>query len=253
LLISSGCFFRQNETHDKLIWLLESGNEAFQAKQYDKAIEFYDAGLKISPEDITFLNHKSSALVLRAVEKYNAAALLAGEQARDDAREAAKKDFEDAAAVSSESVRILKKRSAVALFILDPFGLTKTQALAVHAESMSLLAKIVDNTKADAALEAIHEYAEAETDEQKKLKAHLNAGKMLIDTYNGQKAFLEYKKILESNPDNLEAVLGVGMALSQSGQEDDLREAKAFLQKFVERAPQDHPSMATAKEILASL
>ena len=99
----------------------------------------------------------------------------------------------------------------------------------------------------------MREYIEVETDEQKRLKAQLSAGKMLIDTYNGQKAFVEYKNILKDNPDNLDATLGVGMALAQSGQQDDLREAKTFLQKFVDNAPPDHPSMATAKEILNSL
>jgi len=76
---------------------------------------------------------------------------------------------------------------------------------------------------------------------------------MLIDTYNGQKAFVEYKKVLDSNPNNSNAILSVGMAFAQSGQKDDFREAKTHLQRFVNQAPADHPSMATAKEILNSM
>lgn len=252
-LATSGCFSREAETFQKLNQILESGNSALRAKQYDKAIEFYDAGLKISPQELAFLNNKSTALRLRGADLYNKSILLENQKDKTDGINAAKKDFSDAYFASSESVKALKSKSPVELYILGSMEDLKSQTLESHAEAMRLMATIVDRTKADEALEAMREYINIETDQAKKLKARLNVGKMLLDTYNGQKAFIEYKKVLDDNPNNLEATLGVGMALAQSGQQDDFREAKPYMQRFVNQAPADHPSMAAAKEILDSM
>ena len=253
ILITSSCLFGENRTFQKLNQLLESGNDALRAKQYDKAIEFYDAGLRISPEELALLNNKSTAMRLRAADVYNTSIRLTDEKAKTDGINAAKKDFIDASVVSSKAVKILKNKSPVELLILGTIEDLKSQTFESHAESMRLLATVVDKSKADDALEAIHEYIDIEADQEKKLKIRLNAGKMLIDTYNGQKAFIEYKKVLDSHPNNLDAILGVGMALAQSGQKDDFQEAKTHLQRFVNEAPPDHPSMTTAKEILDSM
>lgn len=252
-LIISGCFFRENKTFQKLSQILESGNAALRDKQYDKAIEFYDAGLKIAPKELAFLNNKSLAMRQLAADLYNTSIRLTDEKAKTDGVNAAKKKFVDASVVSSEAVKILKNKSSLELFILGSQESLQSQTLESHAESMRLLATIVDNTKANDALEAMREYIDTEPDQAKKLKTQLSAGKMLLDTYNGHKAFIEYKKVLDSNPNNLDAILGIGMALAQSGQADDFREAKRFLQRFVNEAPADHPSMTTAKEILKSM
>ncbi len=42
----------------------------------------------------------------------------------------------------------------------------------------------------------------------------------------------------------------MGLALAQSGQTDDFRKSKLYLERFVDQAPADHQSMAIAKEIL---
>ena len=253
LLISSGCFLRKDRTLQKLKQILESGNAALHAKQYDKAIEFYNTGLKIAPQELVFLNNKSFAIRLRGTDLYNTSIRLEDKQSKTNGIEASKKDFLDASIVSAEAVEILKTKSSVEMYILESIENLKSHTLASHAESMRLLATIVDKTKATEALEAMNEYIHVETDQEKKLKTQLNAGKMLLETYNGHKAFIEYKKVLDYNPNNLDAVLGVGMALSQSGHKDDFREAKTFLQRFVNQAPADHPSMAIAKEILSSM
>jgi hypothetical protein len=50
---------------------LESGNKALLAKQYDKAIEFYDSGLSLIPKEPVFLSNKSVALRLRGDNFHN--------------------------------------------------------------------------------------------------------------------------------------------------------------------------------------
>lgn len=249
----SGCSIIQNEKIKTLNRILKSGNEALLAKQYDKAIEHYDNGLTLRPNEPTFLSNKSVALRMRGTDRYNTSIRITDPKGKTEAIDTAKNDFRNAAALSNESVKQIKNMSALDSFILDSLEDTKLNAFSSRAESMRLLAAIVDKTKANEALEAAHEYIALETNQEKKLKAQLDVGKMLVDTYNGEKAIAEYQHILDANPKQIEALLGMGLALAQSGKTDDFKKAKAYLEQFVNQAPTNHPSIATAKEILNSM
>lgn len=254
LAYNSGCLIKEFQKTVKLDQILEAGNEALFAKDFDKALEFYDAGLLLSPNEPTFLSNKSIATYSRGTERYNASIRIASEKKSKAAEiDAAKKDLSDAAIYSSDAVKAIKTQSRIELFNFGSHEDVKLNVLQNHAEAMRLVAVVVDKTKADAALEAIHEYISFEPNQQKKIIGRLAAGKMLTDTYNGNRAVAEYKKVFEVNPDDTEAVLGMGLALAQSGQADDFREAKSLLQRFVNQAPANHPSIATAEEILNSM
>lgn len=252
-LLASSCYFPENAATRKLRQLLESGNAAFRAKQYDRALSYYDAGLVIAPDEVTLLNNKTAALQMRGIEVYNSAIRLTDEPARNDGINAGKKDFTAASVVSAEAVRVLKNKSSLELSLLEAVENVKIQTYESRSESMRLLATIVDKTKADEALEATREYLSVETNPEKKLKTRLSAGKMLIDTLNWKKAVAEYKKVLEENPNHPDALFGMGTALAQSGQTDDFREAKSYFERFINAAPADHPSKAVAQEILDSM
>lgn len=249
----SGCSIIPSQKIKALNKILKSGNDALLAKQYDKAIEFYDSGLKALPKEPTFLSNKSVALRMRGADRYNASISISDQKAKDNEIDAAKNDFREAAILSNESVKQIKSASPVDSFIFESLENTKLNAFASNAEATRLLAAIVDKTKAFEALNATHEYTGLERNQEKKLKAQLNAGKMLVDTNNGKIAVTEYQNILDANPNQPEALFGVGTALAQSGQTDDLRKAKSYLELFVDKVPANHPSMATAKEILNSM
>jgi len=251
--VNSGCLIREFQKTKKLNLILEAGNEAFFYKNYDKAIEIYDSGLLIAPNEPTFLSNKSIVLYSRGTEHYNAAIRLADETLKVRGTDAAKKDLSDAAIFSTKAVKVIKTAPQIELFNFGSQENVKLNTLQTRAEAMRLLATVVDKTKADEALEAVHEYINFESNQEKKLKAQLSAGKMLIDTYNGGKAVAEYKKVFEVNPDNTDALLGMGLALAQSGHLDDFRESKSYLQRFINQAPTNHPSISTAKEILNSM
>jgi len=69
----SGCsIIQQSQKIKALNKILKSGNEALTAKQYDKAIEFYDSGLSLVPKEPVLLSNKSIAVRSRGVERYNA-------------------------------------------------------------------------------------------------------------------------------------------------------------------------------------
>lgn len=106
--IAPGCFIRESLNTKKLNELLRNGNNALFAKQYDEAIKWYDAGLRISPGEPTFLSNKSTVFRMRGVERYNSAIRLKEAKARDEGKEFAKQDFREAAAVSTEAVNRMK-------------------------------------------------------------------------------------------------------------------------------------------------
>ena len=65
---------------------------------------------------------------------------------------------------------------------------------------MRLLATKVDQTQADTALAAFKDYIAVEPDPAKKAKAKTDAAQMLLDAGAPDKAFDEFRAILEPNP-----------------------------------------------------
>ncbi len=73
------------------------------------------------------------------------------------------------------------------------------------------------------------------------MNARLMAGKMLLETDRGEDALNEYKLALALDQNSIVAILGIGLALSQSGDPKNFEEAKPYLKRFVEEAPDTHP------------
>lgn len=250
LAVTSGCLFSENRKINKLNQILQAGNEALYAKQYNEAIRLYDSGLLIAPEEPVFLSNKSTAFRFRGADRYNSAIRLTDQKEKTDGIEAAKSDFRESASFSAKAVKAIESARLLELLGGYSHEARKLNVFTAHAESMRLFATVVDKTKADEALQALHKYIEIEPDEEKKTKALLNTGKMLIETGNGEKAILEYRKILDTNADHTEALLGVGLALSQSGDSKKFKEAEYYLQRFVSQASDDHPLKAEIKSTL---
>lgn len=230
---------------------LKSGNESLLAGRYDEAIRQFDAGLALSPGNPTFLTNKSLALRARGVARYNASLQSGDEAAKAAGREAARRDIEDAAALAADAVDRMK--SVPAWDMLGDFGTyesNKLAALAARADALRVLASRFDKARADDALAAINEYLGVEQDRARRLKARLDTGRMLLDAGKGEQAATEYREVLAEDPDNLNAILGEGLALSQSGDEAKYREAASYLQRYVDRAPEGDPLKASAKDTL---
>jgi tetratricopeptide (TPR) repeat protein len=119
---------------------------------------------------------------------------------------------------------------------------------------MLLFVSKVDATQADAGATAFQEYIAAESDALKKAKAQNDLAKMLLDAGAADKALVEYEKILESNPDNVDALIGAGLALYNiayaSNDKAKFQEAANYLQRFVDKAPDTNPLKADAKAVL---
>ena len=239
----------------------KAGNDALKVKNYDEAIARFDEGLQADPEHPgapALLTNKTLALNSRAVDRYNAALKATDDAAKTSGMEAAKKDCTTAKESSAKAVALLK---AVPVST-DPAEANSTKvnlyfALVARADATRLFVTKVDQSQADLGVTAYQEYLAAETDPVKKAKGQKDLAQMLFDANVFDKALVEYQKILETNPDDLDALLRAGQALFNIGaintDKVKYQEAANYLAKFVEKAPDTDPLKADAKAILDAL
>lgn len=232
----------------------KAGNTALAAKNYDEAIKQYDVGLAADPEQAALLTNKSAALKARGVDKYNAAIQNKDEAARTAGIDAAKADFKNAAETADKAFEFVKKEPAAT----DPndqkrHEANKYTALNVRAEAYRLYVSKGDPSQADAGITAFQDYMAVETDAAKKTKAQIDLAQMLLDAGAADKAFVEYQKILATNPDDPDANLGAGLSLYGAGDKTKYQEAANYLQHFVDKAPDTHKFKNDAKAILAEM
>ena len=232
----------------------QNSDEAIQ--KFTTAIAQYDEGLAADAEQPAILTNKAVALKGRGVEKFNATirSKTLDDAGRTAGLEAAKADFKAAAEASTKAVTLIKAQPTPT----DPaevqrYNGNKYASMLTHAESMRLFVSKVDPTQSPAGLEAFKDYIAVETDPAKKAKAQLDAAQMLLDAGQADKAFAEFKAVLEATPDSADANLGAGLALYAANDKAKYQEAANYLQKFVDKAPDGHPFKDDAKLILQQM
>ncbi|HLE62170.1 MAG TPA: carboxypeptidase regulatory-like domain-containing protein [Pyrinomonadaceae bacterium] len=238
----------------------KAGNEALLAKNYDEAIRLYNEGLAADADQAALLTNKALALKARGVDRYNAAIQSKEDAAKTSGLEAAKSDFREAAESTGKAIQIIKADAPAAT---DPaaqarYSANKLASLATRAETMRLFVTKVDQSQVEAGLTAYQEYLAAETDAAKKDRAEHEAAQMLFDANSFEKALEQYKKILEKNPDDTDALVKSGMLLFNIGainnnDKDKYQQAANYLQQFVDKAPDTDKLKPDAKAILEEL
>ncbi len=248
----------------------KAGNDALQAAgaaskannsdeavaKYTAAVAQYDEGLAADPEQPAILTNKAVALKGRGVERFNSTvrSKTLDDAGRTAGLQTAKEDFKAAAEAATKAVTLIKAQTApTEAAELQRFNGNKYAAMLTQAESMRLYVSKGDPTQADAGLTAYKDYLAVETDPAKKAKAQLDMAQMLLDAGAADKALMEFRSILEANPNSPEANLGAGLAVYASGDKAKFQEAANFLQKFVEVAPDNNPMKDDAKAILTEL
>jgi tetratricopeptide (TPR) repeat protein len=240
----------------------KAGNEALKAKNYDLAIAQYDEGINADPEHPgapALLTNKTMALNARGVDEFNAAVKAPDDAAKNSGMEAAKRDWKAASESGSKAVAMLKASPTPAdAAAANAAKLNLYFALQARADATRLFVVKVDPTRAAEGVTAYEEYIAAEADPVKKVKAQNSLAQMLFDANAFDQALVQYQKILEANPDDLNALLRSGQSLFNigalnNGDKLKYQEAANYLAKYVEKAPDTDPYKADAKAILDTL
>jgi tetratricopeptide (TPR) repeat protein len=246
-----------NETLNRTF---KAGNDAMTAKNYEEAIRLYDEGLAADPEQVVFYSRKANALRARGVDHYNLSVKSTDQAVKTGELEAAKKDFQLAADTINKGNEVAKKEAPST----DPSAqqnqtARKLEVLSGRAETMRLLVK-TDPSQTDATMTAYQEYMAAETDAVKKAKAEKDVAQILFDSASDQagydRALAAYKKLLEANPDDTDAMLRIGQTLFNMGAINNdkakYQEAANYLQLFVSKAPEGQLK-TEAKDLIEAL
>ena len=252
------------EYNAKIPEILKAGNEAYNAKNYDVALAKYDEGIAAAPEEHVFYVNKAVLLLGRATDKYNTA-----HNAKDNAgKEAARAQLKMAVDSAEKGVAVYrakqaKGQGAAPAAAAAAAGPQKSNeelfALGARADGYRLAFLTYTPIDSEAAAKAIEEYVNVETDAGKKNKMQAVLGEALLMSNKVDESIAKFRQILSANPNNVDAMRGLGISLAAKANEDPsaLPEAVKMMEQFVEKAPPDHKQrpevLAMAEELRGSI
>ncbi|MGH9916385.1 MAG: tetratricopeptide repeat protein, partial [Pyrinomonadaceae bacterium] len=241
----------------KLNDVLKAGNQAFSSKNYDEAIRNYDQGIEIDPNQAVFYRNKGLALRARAVDKFNTASSTKDAAGKD----AARADLKAAAEAAEKSIAVARddpskntgvggantgtdaaKEKELDLGLMSDRAETYRLALATNTPDI-----------ADPAVKAVQEYLNAETDPAKKTKAQVGLGNAQFQAGKVDEAVATYQQVLSANPENYDAMYGLGIALAADPNGTKVKEARDMLKQFVAKAPAIDARKQDATDAIAGL
>ena len=246
---------------------VKEGGAAFEAKNYDLAISKFDEGYNADPDFAgtapVLLNNKSLALINRGTDNYNKS-VKADDASKPALRDSVKKDFSEVVVASNKVLDILKTATSSDANVQKNYEANKNLALTNRKTAYRLMSQTgVDREKGKESLTAFQEYMAVETDPAKKSKAEVELAMTLQDSNEFELAITEFQKILEADPNNVDALVGLGLSMVNVGYinldsdpvkgKAQLQEAANYLQKFVDIAPDTHKFKQDAKDTIASL
>lgn len=247
---------KANEIIDRVI---KEGGDAYNAKNYDVAIEKYSEGVAADPDfagtAAPLNNNRAQALRIRGLETRNQAVKLEDATAKAEGLAKAKKDLADSAAGYLRAWQLIK--SAPPADLGTKADTIKMSTLTGSQETFRIasLTELVDPSMIEAAKTLVPEYLNVETDPVKKLNASMIVGDLYRVSQERENAIAAYKKVLETSPDNVDALAYAGIVLVDLSWLKDNDKALAqeganYLQKFVSLAPDTHKLKEGAKGYL---
>lgn len=239
------------ERNAKLPAVFKAANEAFSAKNYDLAIATYDQAIEIDPMEAVVHRNKAIALRSRGVDKYNIAA-----KAKDQAgKDAARADLKLSTETAEKAVSAYRTPQADRVAAASPEAAKNEDLdyLFQRAESYRVALQTNAQVDTEAGIKAFQEYIAAETDAVKKTKAEAALGDALFLGGRVDESIAAYKTILAANPNNLDAIYGLGLALASDPTGAKTAEGRDMLQQFASKAAATDPRKQMAEEAVAGL
>lgn len=234
---------KYNSSIAQINTLLQAGQAAIDKKDYNAAITSFGEAVKLNPTIHISQGNLGIALQKRAVAKFNA-----GE------RDAAKQDFTDSVAAMGKALEGLDAWEKDPKQKNDPAQnkTTRRTYLTVKTESEAILGgKFGDSSMIDAAVQDYKTLTDLTDDPAKKKEYPVKAANLLREASRQEEAVVAYKSVLETDPDNIEALYGLGLAYAN--EEKTWQDSANMLQKFADKAPANDPRVEEAKSVIGAL
>ncbi|MFN3329391.1 MAG: hypothetical protein ACK419_00515, partial [Pyrinomonadaceae bacterium] len=203
-------------------------------------------------------NNKAQALIRRAVGKYNQSLSEKNPSAKAEILAQVKQDLLNALDSSEKAIQILSKATSTDANVQKSYEQSKAKAISTRVEVYRLLFKTnTDTTKTEQAIAALQEYEAIEKDPAQILKTRLGLADAIRESGESQTPIAIYRKILETNPDNFDAMAGLGLCLVNQGvisqDKNMMQEGLNILQQFADSAPENHPLKPSVKSAVEYL
>lgn len=234
------------------------GVTALKAKDYNTAIAKFSEGVAAVPDFVgstpVMLNGKMLALKGRGYEVYREGASNPDGVARKAKYEQANKDYDEALAAYEQAMAVIRTAPAATDPTDQKNRASITLELLSNAMEIHRLKAVgqVDTTKGAEAKTVITEYLSLETDPAKKSKAEMTLGDILRENGDCDGAIPAYKKILETVPDDPDALAGAGLCLFSVGygnsDKAQMQEGLNYMTRFAEIAPDTHKLKTSVKD-----
>jgi tetratricopeptide (TPR) repeat protein len=234
---------------------INEGKKAFDAGDLDTAIAKFDEGYNADPDFAgtapVFLNNKADVLKQRAVNNYRKSTSDTANKAT--LLEATKKDLQDSIASAKRAIEILKTAAATDASAQKGYESNRLAAHSIMTDAYRLLIETrTDADRTAEASQAIGEYLALETDPAKKTKAQMMMADAFRKVGNSDLAIPLYRQVLETSPDNADALAGLGLSLFNSGvianNKEQMQEGLNIMQRFADSAPDTHSLKQSVKE-----
>lgn len=219
--------------------LFEEGKLLASNKDYAGAVSKFSEAEKLDAEQ-----HVVPANLALALYNRGATQLNAGQ------RDPAKQDFADSAAAVTRAMTINEPA------LNDPAKAaeakkTKVSYLKIRADANSVLAKRFNDAAAAESAVADYKMAASLSDVPEEKKSFpLKGAQTLFDAGIADKAVTAFQEILQTDPDNIEALYSLGLAYASVSK---FQESANTLQQFVDRAPATDTRVAEAKAVIKDL
>ncbi|MEP6786899.1 MAG: hypothetical protein ABJB40_00605 [Acidobacteriota bacterium] len=254
---------KAEKTNEVVTRTVKEGNEAFTAKNYDLAIAKYTEGIDVDPEFVgsapILLNNRSTSLTARAVDNYNKAIKLTDPTEKVAVYTSVKKDLAEAADGYLKSWNVMIKAPAEDIVDKANYEATKLGALRGAKDTYwkAVRTEQIDPSVIESAKVLVPEYLKIETDPVKKAEANVTFADLYRVVGDSDNAIAAYKKILETSPDDPDALAGAGLSLVNLGyinnDKTKLQEGANMLQKFASIAPDSNKYKADALALIETL
>jgi len=136
--------------------------------------------------------------------------------------------------------------------------MSKDEQVGFHKGSLTVLAK--ERQELQRILGIVEQLMQMQTTPEEKLKSQNAIGDVYFNAGRSEEAIQAYRKTLESDPNNLDALRGMGMTLVGTGDESRYPEVIDVLTKFTDKAakaaatdPKRAQEVEDAKQVIAAL